>query len=1062
MNKNVTKRYFITIGLGILILVTGLLYVTNSIQFPEYHTSLQEKVSEKLPGEEEREAEEAKEQKTEKELDKLDRAKMNMARYEYFFRLMRDPATNRIPQNIRNRELKFARTLPSAQQVRSRAKTQDPTIQAIDYTWQPTGPYDVGGRTRALGIDQRDPNIVLAGGVSGGMWKSTDGGANWQLTTPDLSNFSVTDVTQDPNNPDTWYYASGEVIGNSANETGAAYYGNGIYKSTDNGDSWSLMANASSNTVGLVDVFNTVSRIAVSPTTGTVFISSVGFGIYRSTDGQTFSSDPVLGTKGEQLFCDVTVASDGTVAAVISEASFDDQQSEDASHPNHNPGVFISNDDGQSWTKVTPSTFPDTYQRSVLAFAPNNPNILYVLTLKGINDTSNQGVSFHMLDLGSGSSEDRSANLPDFRDSNGDGSGYMEMQGGYNMVLKVKPDDQNYVILGGTNLFRSADGFSSKPVGGYDGTSSSQKDQYWIGGYNKNNGYGAYPNQHPDQHSLAFNPNNPDQLWSGHDGGLSYTSDVTASSVSWTDENNGYVTSQFYAAALPQDSTDTRLMGGTQDNGTPYYNFGQQSSKSADISSGDGGYAHFTANHLYVEQQNGHVLRWTNDFNKLAYVYPSDADNPLFIQPYAIDPNDDNVMYYPDGNHLWRNTTLDQIPNGNSSSGATQSQGWDELQNVTVGPQYLITALTVSKIPGDILYFAGYSPSQQPVIKRLTGAKTATGGATDISLPNNNKLQGAYIKDIAINPTNANELLAVLSNYNITGLYHSVDGGQSWEAIEGNLTGNSSNPGPSLRSAVIIPAKSGTIYLLGTSTGLYSTQQLDGNNTTWGQEASGQIGHAVTEDLAARVSDGNVAVGTHGRGLYLGDFKGTTNAPYIVANPLKGQAGDVVTLNAHDFQFSSTASDNVVTFNDVKANVVSASPSQLEVKIPRGVLDPQASSNSVTITAKTSGQSIFTTFQILPPNTFAMQQNYPNPFNPSTNIPFDLSVDSKVSMVIYNMAGQKVLQPLREKSFNAGTYNQNIDLSGLASGIYIYRVIAEPQSNNGDKHVESKKMTFIK
>ncbi|MGD8427768.1 MAG: T9SS type A sorting domain-containing protein, partial [Balneolaceae bacterium] len=103
----------------------------------------------------------------------------------------------------------------------------------------------------------------------------------------------------------------------------------------------------------------------------------------------------------------------------------------------------------------------------------------------------------------------------------------------------------------------------------------------------------------------------------------------------------------------------------------------------------------------------------------------------------------------------------------------------------------------------------------------------------------------------------------------------------------------------------------------------------------------------------------------------------------------------------------------------------------------------------------------FTTFEILPPNNFKLDQNYPNPFNPSTNIPFDITVDSRVSIVIYNMSGQKVLEPIRETDFNAGTYNQNIDLTGLASGVYIYRVITEPQSE-GTKHIESKKMTFIK
>jgi len=1054
MKKSAKKRPFIILGLVILLAAAGIFFVNKLSYFSDQY-SVNKQIAEKIGGVADQEA-----KKADTDTGKLSRTEMKMARYEYFFRLMKDPATNSIPANIRSRELRYAETLPTAQQVKQRAKTQNPTMQAIDFNWHQTGPFDVGGRTRALAVDQRNPNTILAGGVSGGMWKSTDGGSTWKLTTPNLANLSVTAITQDPNNPDTWYYASGEVLGNSANATAAAYYGNGIYKSTDNGDSWTLMPQATSNTKGLVDKFNTVSNIVASPTTGTIFISSVGYGIYRSTDGQSFSSSPILGTEGEQLFCDVAVASDGTVAAFISEASFDDQQSTDPSHPNHNPGVFISNDDGQTWTEITPSTFPSTYRRSVLAFAPSNPNILYVLTLKGANDKTNQGISFHKFDLSAGTSEDRSANLPDFRDSDGNGSGYMNMQGGYNMVVAVKPDDPNFVIVGGTNLFRSTDGFATKPSGGYDGTSSSQKDQYWIGGYNKDNGYGAYPNHHPDQHSIAFNPNNPDQMWSGHDGGLSYTTDVTASAVTWTNMNNSYITTQFYSAALPIDTTDTHILGGTQDNGTPYFSINQPSN-TKDISAGDGGYAFFSTNYMFVEQQNGKVIRWLKDRNGFSFIYPSTATDQIFIHPYAIDPNDENIMYYPQGDHLWRNTQLDQVSdanNGNNSSGITS--GWNEFSNLSVGSGYLLSALSVSKNPGNILYFAGYANGQRPVLKRLTNAKTATNGAKDVSY--GSWPSGAYIKDIAINPVNANEVVVVMSNYNITGLYHTVDAGQSWEAIEGNLTGNSSTPGPSLRSATIIPAESGTIYLAGTSTGLYSTQMLDGNNTMWGQEASNQIGHAITEDLASRVSDGNVAAGTHGRGMLLGDFQGNTNAPFIVANPLKGRAGETVTLKANDFKFSTTKSDNVVKFGTVEATILSVTASELKVEVPRSVLDRQASSNSVIVNVRTNNQSISTSFQILPPEAFKMQQNYPNPFNPSTTIPFDLTVDSKVSLAIYDMSGRRVLQPLLDVPFNAGTYNQKIDLSGLASGVYIYRVVTKPQSGNGSTHIKSKKMTFIK
>lgn len=1046
MKKSVKKRLFTAFSLVILMVVATIFYFNSPAPFSN-HPSSKKQIAEKLGSGAEHEADRAG-----TDTEGSIRAKMNMARYKYFFRLMRDPATNSIPPNIRSRELRYAETLPTARQVKQRAKSQNPTMQAIDFNWHQTGPFDVGGRTRALAVDRRNPNTILAGGVSGGMWKSTDGGSTWTLTTPNLDNLSVTDVTQDPNSPDTWYYVSGEYIGNSASATGnvASYYGTGIFRSTDNGDSWTRISSTNNDDPTSFDSqFDFMSRIKVHPS-GTVYVASNGFGIIRSPNGNDYSN-LTLGGPGYHAFADVDIASDGKIIAVLS------TEKATKGTVNNHPGIFLSKDNGQSWSKITPNNFPGEYGRSVVSFADSTS--AYVLTKK-INSSTNQGVSFFYLDLKNGTAEDRSANLPDFRDSDGNGTGYMNMQNGYNMVLAVKPDNPDFVIVGGTNLFRSTDGFATKPSGGYDGTSSSQKDQYWIGGYNKDNGYGSYSNHHPDQHAVAFSPNNPNQMWSGHDGGLSYTGDVTASAVTWTDMNNGYITSQFYSAALPVDTTDTHIMGGAQDNGTPYFSINQPSN-TRDISAGDGGYAYFSTNYLFVEQQNGHTIRWRKDWQGYSFIFPSAANDQIFIHPYAIDPNDENVIYYPQGDHLWRNTQLDQVGdanNGNNSSGITS--GWDELSNLSVGSGYLLTALSVSKVPGNILYFAGYADGQRPVLKRLANAKTATNGAQDISY--GSWPSGAYIKDIAINPVNANEVVVVMSNYNITGLYHTTDGGQSWESIEGNLTGNSSTPGPSLRSATIIPAESGTIYLVGTTTGLYSTQLLDGNNTMWGQEASNQIGHALTEDLASRVSDGDVAAGTHGRGMLLGDFQGNTNAPFIVANPLKGRAGETVTLTANDFTFSNTKSENVVKFGTVPATVLSATASELKVKVPRGVLGRQTSSNSVIINVRTNNQSISTSFQIVPPETFTMKQNYPNPFNPSTNIPFDLSVDSNVYLAIYDMSGRRVLQPLRDVPFNAGTYNQKVDLSGLASGVYIYRLIAKPQSGNGSTHIKSKKLTFIK
>ena len=85
----------------------------------------------------------------------------------------------------------------------------------MDLGWKEAVQYDVGGRTRALAIDINDPNTIIAGGVSGGIWKSTDKGATWQMKSTTSQVLSVTSIAQDPRNGQTnnWYYATGEFLG---------------------------------------------------------------------------------------------------------------------------------------------------------------------------------------------------------------------------------------------------------------------------------------------------------------------------------------------------------------------------------------------------------------------------------------------------------------------------------------------------------------------------------------------------------------------------------------------------------------------------------------------------------------------------------------------------------------------------------------------------------------------------------------------------------------------------------------------------------------------------------
>jgi photosystem II stability/assembly factor-like uncharacterized protein len=97
-------------------------------------------------------------------------------------------------------------------------------------------------------MDVNDPDILMTGGVSGGLWRSEDAGQSWSKITKPEDLHSVTCIVQDKRagRNNIWYYSTGEVRGNSASGPGAFFTGDGVYKSTDNGLTWTNLASTNS------------------------------------------------------------------------------------------------------------------------------------------------------------------------------------------------------------------------------------------------------------------------------------------------------------------------------------------------------------------------------------------------------------------------------------------------------------------------------------------------------------------------------------------------------------------------------------------------------------------------------------------------------------------------------------------------------------------------------------------------------------------------------------------------------------------------------------------------
>jgi hypothetical protein len=800
------------------------------------------------------------------------------SRKEWELLRLMDPATGKIPDNIRQIEIAFAATLPSDASINGKSA-------AIN--WESRGPWNVGGITRAFAIDVTDENVLFAGSGGGGVWRSADAGATWTETTTLAQHQAASCISQDKRagKENIWYYGGGDAYASGGGGGSAYYLGNGLCKSTDGGLSWTPLSSTTSTQTGFNSIWDLVYCVEVdnSNTVSDVVYASTYGAVLRSVNGGT-SWTAVRGSAslvgGLSYWTDVKVSPTGVVYATLSD---------DGSHK----GIWRSAD-GLTYTKIQPitftpagtDTFPTSYKRIVTAIDPNDENVVYMLANTpgfGTPDTNFVGdVEWNSLwkytyisGDGSGTGgtwTDLSASLP----TTGGLFDKFQCQGSYDMVIKVKPGDPNTVFIGGTNLYRSTNAFA-------DGSQTT-----FIGGYQQ----GAtlpivnmYANHHPDQHGLAFLPSNPDVMYSSNDGGVFRTDDNTAGTIVWNSLNNGYLTTMFYTTAIDHGSSNNDIIiGGTQDNGTWYTNSNIATNPWTTPRGGDGSFCAIADDGAayYFSIQNGKVQKANVDAsgNVLSYarIDPLGGKGYWFINPFTLDPNNNNIMYLAGGKYLWRNDDLSGIPMVNNWDSITTN--WTQFPDSVPVAGAKITAIGVSKTPANMVY---YGTSNKRVY-RVDNANTGTPTPVDIT-PNSVVAfpAGGYVNCIATDPRDGNKAIVVFSNYSVQSMFYTTNAGSTWTKVAGNLE---SAPGPSCRWASILPVNGGasTVYLVGTSIGLFATDTLTSTTTTWVQQGANTIGNTVVDMIDVRESDGQVVVATHGHGIFSAKVSSVTSVKNLKDN----------------------------------------------------------------------------------------------------------------------------------------------------------------------------------
>ena len=885
-------------------------------------------------------------------------------RWKYEADMIKDPTTGEALFGLRDQEIEFAGTIPERNMSSGTARL------TVQNNYIPAGPNNIGGRTRAIAYDVRyngtSNRVIMAGGISGGIFRSIDGGANWTKVTPANEVHNVSCIAQDPRDgfQDTWYAGGGEYIGSSTDATGAGYLAHGLLKSTDNGATWTRLPlnnitdfNGAAVAPGVPErfdhPFDYVHKIAINSSNGDVYVACHRKIVRSSNGGTTFQT--VFGSAVTGFAAggqgDVVISSTGMVYVAMTGAASDlnlrgiwkSATGNFNSYTRLAGGSVLGVDSvagwrGNSYAFVPPSTTFYETRRTLLALAPSNENMLYVLYENGLSaENSNKEADLFKLDMTSGNNwTNLSNNLPDFPSGNHVATDPFAIQGGYDLFITVKPDNPNTVFLGGTSLYRSTNGFASAA-----GTS-------WIGGYGNTlptlSFYGQSANSndptkwsHPDIHNLVFNPSNLNEAICGNDGGLQITSNISATGgaepVVWNIIRN-YQSLQYYRVAIDPEVGANNFAGGAQDNGTQFRDktgilgiLPADSNNHRRVLGGDGASVGISKRnvsgqqYLYSAVQLGSIRRGQllpslgspagSGFIEIRPNGLTEAESSTefgeFVTNFKLNPDNTEDLYYINFNRMFRTT---------SASTVSSSSGWTELTGVraavnpgspTNGTDIGIRAVAFSRGHYGSLH-SMYFGTTDGKIFRLDDPRNSAAAATPVNItPTITDMSGLNVQDIAVNPNNDNEIIAVITNYgrtvganlnNVASILwtnNAKSANPDWKIAEGNLAGTISSGYISARSCMITVKKDGsgtpvTEYYVGTAAGLFAVENLGptligGGSPTWQRDGSTTLNYAVINSLAYRPDDNVLLVGTHGNGLYYA-FLGTPNFITGINNPI--------------------------------------------------------------------------------------------------------------------------------------------------------------------------------
>jgi hypothetical protein len=824
---------------------------------------------------------------------------------KYYFMLRRNQVTNTIPEEA---------MLQAKMEVEAASRSR---AAVLGLNWIEMGPDNVGGRTRAILIDYvHDPsgNTIFAGGVAGGLWKSTTAGAYWTLVSDQWENISVVSIAQSPSG--RIYVGTGEyllAVRGTPGTGNSSCIGGGIWAS-DDGSSFSQLAstdptpsNANGNNNNTFNGdWSYVYSLAASPNSNRIY-AGTRRGMRISDDNGTTWINPVKNAAGNpslEACVDIQISAGGkrVIASVGNKCYVSDSKGDDDTFDlksSTQSGLPIS---GLSNLKLTISLQDSNYIYAIAARGGT-------YDLLGVYKSTNGGDTWTTIASGGSLTFQPLAN-----------------QGDYNCCIAVSPGNKEQVMIGGLDLYK------------YTNTSGWNQLSAWF--------YSPFSPLyvHADNHAIVYNKLNPNIVYIANDGGLYKSSDGGSSFTAIT---RGYNTTQFYSVAF---SNTGKVLGGTQDNGTNYINFQGNSPMAADeVLGGDGfdceisginedaffGSLYFGNLYRSANQGAGGALFFSGA--PTAYVDNSSFHTVVRLWESFNNPNSQDSITYTvpagqtitNGQNLTVNSKTNNTPfvytnNQGTFQGGDSIKIKDPVQSrIAIGmingasnPRVFLTnrpldfstdpfwfpvftnEASLSTIGSDplggevnCLAFSGdgnhlyvgtsngnvYRVSNLNTIRLNSVADTITGWIGRPGCQLTSTRLGAFgnrvVTSISVDPNNADKIIVTLGNYDNTAYVYRITDAttalsstntSNFTSIQGNL------PKMPVYSSVI-DYSNGNRIIIGTEYGIWVN---DNGGTTWTKESNGIANTQVfmlrqqTLPYNRCWNSGFIYAATHGRGIF--------------------------------------------------------------------------------------------------------------------------------------------------------------------------------------------------